>query len=343
METFVICIGMLISIGVVIFVLKIIAPVESYQLKTSFILGSIGLIFYVLYFFKLLINEEYLLSFWPAAGIVTAILYIVAGGRTVAFKTQTGVFSSISGHPVGILNAGSLHWVDPFFERTTVDPGKDNVSANLKELHILIEKTDELQTADRGIRAVLKEISIMVHLTGDIREIFEIEGGMETILIRIRSFIDEHLIHEIGHIMPVDLDTDKKNTLNKLTEGLEHSINQYCRRMNYPYQVVNRSNQESDILIGDVELDKAYYEALALKSLTILRNHAKDEDARSLRERLLAMGKQLLPNGTASEQLNAAQISLEIVKKNINETKFGINVDSEELFKELVRILRGRN
>jgi hypothetical protein len=341
MGTFLFSVWLFFGLTVVVFILKLIAPKESYELRTSLIVAIAGFAVYAINFLMFIIDKEYLHALWPALGIAACATYIIAGGRSVAFKTQTAVFSRITGNPIAVLQSGSLKWVDPIFELTTVNPGVENVSANLKDLPIRIEKSAKLLTKNH-VQAWIKDISFLLHLQGDVKELFNIEGGTEIVMERIEHFINEFFIGEISKYLPKDLEEDKHGIIERIAEELEEKINTFCRKMKYPFRVVNNSDSEQpDILIGDIELDPKYYESLAKTALAILDNEAKDKDAEALRKRVIDMGKSLLPSGTEAEQINAAQITLGLIQKNINETKLSLGTDMPGLIKEVIAILKG--
>jgi len=176
----------------------------------------------------------------------------------------------------------------------------------------------------------------MLHLTGNISELFNIEGGAATVRKRINKFVFQFFQAQINKIEAEDFDLNKGDVIQKLTRELKAGINAYCTRNGYPYHI------HDDITIGDTELDKAYYEALAKKAIAVVTQQALDVDAEALLARIDKIGKGLLA-GTAysdADRLQAAQITLGIVKKDIQFKKFGVDPDTAVLLKAIAEILK---
>ncbi|MES2930320.1 MAG: hypothetical protein V4665_00860 [Patescibacteria group bacterium] len=329
MATFIVNLWIMLGALALMAILKFLLPKLSYTLRTSLII-SFFLVIIFLYQIVILIRDDatFWSVFWPVFHLGVTTLFIYRGGVGLAYKTSTIVFSKVNGEPVGVIGAGSMNWRDPFLEEV----GK---TLSLKEILIEIPETPELQTASRGIKAKIKEISATLQLIGDIRSVFKIEGDFKTIKKRIQSFIDEFFIHEVGALTPENLDKDKKDTIHTMVKKLKRETNEFCRHRNYPYRL-------TDVLIGDTELEKVYYEALADIILTTLREEAKMVSAEGHKARILMLGGAIMPNGTEAEKVTAAQVTLDIVKRDIQEKKFSLDDDLRKLVKEVVEILKRR-
>jgi hypothetical protein len=214
----------------------------------------------------------------------------------------------------------------------------ERITAPINLQHILIEipATPDLQTSARGIKTKVKEISLMLNLKendGAVKEVFNIEGGIETIKKRIKSYINERFIHLVGVRSPEDLDVNKEGTIENMIKDLEKRVNKFCNANHYPYKVHN-------MLIGDTELDELYYKALAKKVEAHLNANAEDVTAQRLKTRLLELGAELVPNGSAVEKLQSALIALGTIKKDISEKSFSVDADLRILAKEIAEILK---
>jgi hypothetical protein len=264
-------------------------------------------------------------------------MFIYNGGKSLSYKTQTGVWDNITGKPIGVMKEGDLNWSDSVFTKTTTSVnGEPNVSADLQEIEIVIESTPDIQTKTRGVQAKVKEISFMLHLHGHIDRLFDIEGGRETILRRINKFTLQFFQDRVGQIEATTLDQDKGTQIRTLADQLKLEVNQFCRDNNYPFDIVNV------VTIGDTELDPSYYAALAKKEIALLTQEALDVDANALLARIDKIGKALLKGTTYSDadRLQAAQITLGIVKKDIQFKKFGVDPDTGVLLKAIAEILK---
>ena len=331
MESFIINTGIALLISIVIAVLKIGMPEESYELRTSLILGIVAVINYTLSFLIILMIESWSI-FWPLLYCLLFCYYLYRGAKTVAFKTTTGVFSQITNKLVGRMNAGT-NWADPIFEIVTTNiDGVPNISIDLQELEMEILETPDMHTAIRGIKAKVRNVVFMLEVKeNDISQLFEIEGGRSTIKHRILAYSNFFFLDEIGKINPVDLDEDKGNILGNLADKLKIGINYFCLKNNYPYEIPD----DSRVTIGDTELDEEYYKVLSRKEYAKLEQDAKDIEAIKLRERISAFGEHNLPNGSKKEQTDYALIGLGIVKKDIQERKYAIDSELATLAKDI--------
>jgi hypothetical protein len=320
--------------AIAIVIVKVSIPTISYYFRLSLIIVFIAMIVFSFKIFFLVGevdpgNDE---DAWRLVSLTLFLLlfsaYAIAGGIKGSFKTETIILSKVSGDSVGTMKY-KLNWVDPFFEMLSP-------SIDLRKIQLRVASTPDLQTSSRGIKAKVKEISLMIQKKGDARKILKIEGGFETIKERILSSMDEFFIHRVGSLSPQDLDTDKAATIENMITDLTDELNHFCSNNNYPYKV-------KDILIGDTELDQVYYEALAEKVLTALREEAKDVSAAAIKNRIVDVGNTLLPNGTENEKVQAAQIALNIVKKTIEEKKFGVDMDLKVLIREIALLLKKRH
>lgn len=328
---FVTCGWIIFAMFMVILLSKLLAPELSYEIRSSLIVSIIGAIFFAHRFIS---NIDDNFNLWPLICCVICCIYIYNGGKTVAFKTVSGVFSTITKKPVGTMYEGT-NWADPIFEVVTISPdGIPNKSADLQELHIKILETPLMQTKTRGIQAKVKNISFMLHLTDEIRELLKIEGGAKTIRERIVENIEEFFLEQISQLSPEDLDQDKMNTIHKLANDLKKETNKFCEKNNYPYEIIG------NVIIADTELEAKYYEVLAKEEFARHEQKAKDLEAVKLRERIAKFGKHNLPNGTEKEQTDYALIALGIVKKDIQERKYAIDSELVKLAKDIADHLK---
>jgi hypothetical protein len=318
----------LVFLAVIVY-LKLKYPKKSFEMKASLIVAIMGTIIFATIFIT---SIEDNFNLWPLIYCLLFCYYIYAGGKKVAYKTTTGVFSKKSGEPIGHMNAGSfMNWADPIFEIVTVSvDGVPNKSADLQKLEIIIPETPLMQTSTRGIQAKVKKISFMLKLeAGKLFELLDIEGGAVTVKERIVEYIDEFFLKKISKKSPEDLDQDKENTIKTLAKNLKKEVNDFCNDNNYPYQITG------DVIIADTELEAKYYEVLSKREFTKLEQEAKDVEAKKLRGRLAKFGKQILPNGTEKEQMDAAYIGLGIVKRDINENKIAVDPELIQLVKDI--------
>src|ERR1035437_7586679 len=94
----------LIALLVIIFLLKYLFPKLSYELKSSMWLAILVAFYFAGRFISLVDND---FSLWPFISCAVCCYFIYRGGKTVAYKTLTGVFSDIWKIPLGIMKAGS--------------------------------------------------------------------------------------------------------------------------------------------------------------------------------------------------------------------------------------------
>lgn len=330
MESFIICTGIALALAIVITLFKLFMSKQSYNMRTSFILGIIAILGFTIIFLALVLIGSWA-AFWPMLYLLLSCLYIYKGAVSVPFKTATAVFSRVTNLMVGRIGEG-LRWADPIFETVTTSvDGIPNQTIDLQELKIDIEESTEHHTATKGIKAKVKKIVFMLEVTEDIPRLFDIEGGPKTVLERVLGQINFILLDEIGQILPVVLDEDKGNTIKELAERLKDRVNQFCQDNDYPYKIPNNS----EVIIGDTELDAEYYKVLAKREYAKLEQKAKDLEAQKLQKRIKLFGKRSLPMGTEKEQEQHALISLGIVKKDIQEKKYSLDTDLVQLAKDI--------
>jgi|GEM_PF-4601142 len=307
---------------------KLLIAKDSYEMKLPLIIASLGVIYFA-FSFLFTLYEEFILS--HLIFLLICCYYIVLGGKTVALKTITGVFSKITGKPVGVMREGSLNWACPIFERVSANiDGLDNKALDLQALRIEIHDTNLMQTKTRGIQGKIKGISFLLELDKDsILELLEIEGGGETVKEMIIEKVKEFLRHKVTHLTPEELDKDKSDTIANLCIELKNHIHHECRENHYPYFVFG------EVIIADTELEQKYYEVLSKAEYAKLEADGKKIDAEKLQERISDAGKNLLPNGSHKEQIEAAMIALGIVKKDISENKLGLDSDLVELVHDI--------
>ena len=309
-------------------------PEESYKHKYSLILAIVGFVLFALWFILNATNNNF--NLWPFISCIICGIYISLGGKTVAYKTITGVFSNITKKPVGYMKEG-LNWADPIFETVTINPhGAPNTSAGLQEISIDIAETPLVQTKTRGIQIKIRKINFMLKFkdNGNVEELFRINGGTITIKERIIKFVYEFFLEKVGNTLPEDIDQNKSNTIRKFTNSLKEEVNNFCEDNQYPYEITTR------VIIGDTELEAKYYEVLAKKEFSRLEADAKDVEANRLQTRIAKFGKTLLPGGTEKEQLDAALVALGIVKKDIQEKRYGVDPVLAQLANDIALYLK---
>lgn len=336
MESFIICTGIALALAIIITLFKLKMPEESYEWKTSLILGIIAILTFAIIFLIAIILENWS-AFWPIVYCLLFCFYIYKGAKSVPYKTATGVFSRITNELVGRIEAG-LNWADPIYEVITVSvDGTPNLTVDLQQLEIEIVETSEMHTSTRGIKAKVKNVIIMLEvIKEEIPQLFEIEGGTLTVRERITSYINFFFLDEIGKLKPVNLDKDKGETLKDLAEKLKRAVNEFCKKNEYPYEIP----PDSVVTIGDTELETKYYEVLAKKEFTKLEQDGFDVEAKRIRTRLLNLGNHLLPTATENEKLKAAMVALKITPKTIEEKSYGVSTEVSVLLKELAEILK---
>ncbi|HAE36804.1 TPA: hypothetical protein DCX66_03445 [Candidatus Nomurabacteria bacterium] len=338
MESFLLNTAILLVFIIAISLLKVLIPEISYELKTSLILGiSAMVVFSLIFLIFVTMEKEKLDPTWPTIYLLISSGFVGAGAKTVALKTVSGVFSKINNQLLGRVEAG-LNWADPIYEefRANID-GIANTSIDLQELEIEIKETPEMHTATRGIKAKVKNVVIMLQIIEEqIPQLFEIEGGKETIKHRILSFVNLFFLDKIGQMEPLQLDEDKGDTLRKLGCELKTAINKFCKDNHYPFEIP----EHAEVTIGDTELEPEYYKVLAKKEFTRLEQDGLDVEATRIRSRLLDLGKQLLPKSNENEQLKAAMVALKITPKSISEQTYGVSPEVSLLLVELAGILK---
>lgn len=266
--------------------------------------------------------------------MLLCLIYILAGCKDVPFKTQVAVFSRLTGKPTGVILESGLGWIDPIFEFATVSTdGIPNIALDLQELMIEILETPDMQTKTRGIKAKVRDVLFFLKLQGDITELFEIEGGAETIRKSIMNKTLEFFLDEVGRIDPVDLDTDKSDILENLADKLKRKINKYCDDNEYPYKVVR------EITIGDTELEKAYYDHLAQKAYASLQADADDTTASRLKDRLLKLIKNF-PGNNEKEKMEYVMNALKIVPRTTTENKISIDPIIAKALTDIAKIFK---
>jgi hypothetical protein len=332
MENFLSVMWIIVGLFAVILFFKLVLPKESFIFRVSLIVCIVGGLYFMASFISMIGKDD--MSTMPIIGLAICIAYIAAGGKSVAIQTQAGVFSTVNNQPVGILKPGDLNWIDPIFEKTTV-----GATLSTKNLTISKSSTPDLQTKDRGIKAKVKNISFVVHLVEDrAAELIKVEGGLKTIKHAIDHCLDEILLIAVGKMFATNLDTDKHHSLKTLATEIRTGINEFCRKMKYPYTIV----ASTVILIGDTELEESYYMVLAKKAYAVLEAEAAKVENEALEERIKSMGKAIMPSGTDAEKRDAALVALKIVQRNINENKISISQDFGIVIKAIADILRKR-
>lgn len=332
MGIFLICTGITLVIAILVTFFKVTIPKESYEMRTSLVLGIIAIIIFAFLFLFLIIIDSDRNALWPICYCLLFCLYIYLGAKLIAYKTATGAFSLINKRLVGHIGAG-IGWIDPIFEIATISiDGIPNIAIDLQELEIEILETPDMHTATRGIKAKVKNVVFMLEVVENrIPELFEIEGGRLTIESRVLKYINFFFLDEVGKINPVDLDEDKGDTLKDLAERLKDVVNKFCEDNHYPYEIP----EDSIVTVGDTELEAEYYKVLAKKEFTRLEQEAKDVEAEKLRERIVDFGKHILPGAPEKEQLDNALISLGIVKRDIQEKKYALDPELVKLAKDI--------
>lgn len=313
---------------------KFFLPEDSYEIKSSLWIAAIGAFIFAYRFYSS-IGDNF--SLWHLVFCIICCRYIMAGGKSLALKTASGVFSKVTKKSVGLMEAGSLNWADPLFEVVTISvDGVPNISIDLQKLEITIEETALMQTSTSGIQAKVKNLSFILKLTNidDIQRLLEIEGGVTTVRKRIIKYVGEIIMILISQLSPEDIDQDKNATIETLADEIELRVNAFCLLNDYPYSIINT------VIIGDTELEQKYYEVLAKKEFTRLEQDGLDVEADRIKVRLIALGTSVLPTGTKDEQLKAAMIALKITPKTLEEKSFGVSPEVAILLKELAVLLK---
>ncbi len=343
MQTFFLNFEIFICIAVILATGKIAFPTYTYTYKFSLIVWCIGICIFAFQLISISSNIDVEQTI-DAVQIVSCVVSLAIcsftaylNGRQLTYKTMTIVVSRVTNKAVGVIGPG-IGSIDPWFE-ITAKP------ISLKAEEVRIKETPWMQTGTRGILARILEISIMLQCKGNsdskskgnsdpksIISLYNIVGGVETVIERIKNFADEFFLDEVGVVEAQKLDTGRKKFREAMRIKLEKEINHFCCENGYPYIV-------KQILIGDTELSKQYYDALAELALTILRENALNKSAEMTGERVRALGKVLLPTGSESQQFEAAQITLKEIKKTIEDKKFGVDADMAKLIKLIVPVL----
>ena len=324
--------SILLVLFVIILLSKVINPETSYEYKVSLIVAGFGAIIFAFRFVSIISNDGF--NLWPLFCLIGCGVYIASGGVKVSYKTVSGVFSTITKKPIGIIRAGT-NWVDPWFEEIKANPdGPLNKSLDLQELLIEIPEIPWMQTQKRGVQAKIKNISFMLELNGDIRNLLNIEGGVKTVRKRINSYIEEFFLEHISMKDPLEIDQNKHKTIKDFTEKLEKEVNYWCLKKKYPYKI------KEGIIISDVELEPEYYKVLAKAEYTRLEQEGKDVEAKALRIRVADFGKHILPNASEQQQIEAAMLALGIIKKDIQERKFAIDPVLAKLAMDIASYLK---
>jgi len=310
--------------------INLLWPEVSYEFKLSLIIAVLVIIYFSVF---TVIN----LNLFTFIYCLALCFFVYKGGNDVPIKTATGVFSTVNNNYLGRMDTGSFtlkNWADPIFNKVTANvDGIPNTTIDLQPLKVEVMETPEMQTKTRGIQCVVKNIVLMLKFEGDMKLLFDIEGSVQTIKERCTSFVLEFFLDKIGEMNPVDLDTDKGNTLRNLGNQLRTELNQFCKDNKYPYKI----GKNSTVTIGDTELDKEYYKVLGAKKYAELEQDAEDVKANRLTTRLRSKGLELLPNGTEAEQFAAAKVALGITKETIEKKTFGLDGDTGKLAKEIAK------
>jgi hypothetical protein len=151
--------------AIAIVIVKVSIPTISYYFRLSLIIVFIAMIVFSFKIFFLVGevdpgNDE---DAWRLVSLTLFLLlfsaYAIAGGIKGSFKTETIILSKVSGDSVGTMKY-KLNWVDPFFEMLSP-------SIDLRKIQLRVASTPDLQTSSRGIKAKVKEISLMIQKKGD--------------------------------------------------------------------------------------------------------------------------------------------------------------------------------
>jgi hypothetical protein len=338
METLIISSWMFLGMIVFILILKLLLPTVSWiRHFVLFILCSVA----VYYAFTFILAEAYENNhnFWPIFYCVLCCGLIYKGGRSLDYLTRTGIFDRITNKPVGHFGPGSLKFIVPFLEYTSIKTdGQENIGISMKATEIKIPETPKIQTLTKGVQAVVKDIVFLIKPTDKIELLYPIYEGPKTIANRIISFVYQFFQDKIGHIDPEVLDQNKGDAVRKLAKELKAEVIKFCEENQFPFTIP----ETAVVTIGDTELDKEYYAALARKAIAVLTQNALDVDADALKDRLVRVGNALLKGThyTDADKLQAAQISLGIVKKDIQFKKFGVDPDFGKLIKAIAMLLK---
>ncbi len=297
----------------------------KYQIVSfSTVIALTGAVLFTALFLSSLVNFQTDTDGVALICLLACLKFVWNGSKQVAYKTQTGLFDLISGKPIETLSTG-IHLTDPLLEMATISTnGEPDISADLQELEIEIPQLDWIQSADSGFQVLVKEISFMIELElEDVKQLFDIEGGAEKVRDRIVKFTRDFFRDEIPEFMAEEIDQDKRAVIALLADKLKSDLNKFCEESHYPYRIPD----DSKIIIGDTQLEDDYYAAMKKKKLAKLEQKALDVAAKRTTKRLLKRGRELLPNGSEDAQLKAAQVSLGITPKTVEEKSFAVSGD----------------
>lgn len=343
-----------------VIVAKYILPTFKYLRHIVLVVLILSALNFAYRFLKPIINnDDGFINPLPLAFMCLIGWIIYMGGRSLSYKTRTGIWDTMHNLMIGFLTAGDLKWVIPWLERTTTSTdGAEGQTLNMKSLPFLIDKTPEILTKGSGVRARVIGISNWFEWddkdprtdkpkTGAAKKDFErrvvkmfnVEGGVDSTLKRAHERVPQILHDRVGKIDPETLDADKGGQVKILAQQLKDDMNDFLFHDDSPFRL------RKDFNIEDTELDVNFYNKLMEKEIAKITAAADDTIAAALGTRLSALGAELLKDipgiatYTSAQRTEAAMIALQKIKKDITFKKVGIDPDSNALFLEMARIL----
>lgn len=338
MENLISALTMIIGMIGIIYVVSYALPEMAHAYYISLILFMVCGIWFAIESYNSIGTDDYNLS--SLLGFLFCGTLVVMGGKNVAFKTVITVFSNLTNKPIGQMNTGAFNWSCPFTTKVSIDD-TGHKAADLQSLEITIPQIGPVQTQTRGIRATFHKLSFMLKLVPErLNEIYEIEGGLETMRKKIDDFIFKFFEKIAKQKNPefLDINSYGADPVEWITELLVKEIDKFCNNNSYPYLISLSKDGGSQITLRSIELDAAYYEALGKKRYAELDADANDLKATRLTERIQHTGQGILPNGSEKDQAKEAKIALGITPQTFQQNDFGISSDSKEILKEVLTI-----
>lgn len=338
MENLILVLTTIIMMIGIIYVVSYALPEMAHACYVSLILFIVCGIWFAIESYNSIGTDDYNLS--SLLGFLFCGTLVVMGGKDVAFKTVITVFSKLTNKPIGQMSAGAFNWSCPFTTKVSTDDSKHK-AADLQSLEITIPQIGPVQTKTRGIQVTFHKLSFMLKLVPErLNEIYEVEGGLETMRKKIEDFVFEFFEKNAKKKTPefLDIDSDGDDPVEWITGELIKEIDKFCNDNSYPYLISLNKNVESQITLRSIELDAAYYEALGKKKFAELDADANDLKAQRLMERIKQTGRGILPNSSEQDQAKEAKIALGITPQTFQQNDFGISTDSKVLLKEIFEI-----
>ncbi len=278
----------------------------------SLILAAIVGIIFILEFWFLGLDSNWLASIIPFIFLLIAMSFIAKGGKQLAPKTITGKWSKFSGEVIAQLHPGSgvKNWESPFQFASANPDGDLNSTANLQEIAIIIPISKGYRTKDPGRMGFIESFYVKLHIIRDrAAEAFEIEGGEKTIIDITKEIpIEETLEHYIQLQTPEDFDARKHHHKTELETELTDAIRDFLIEQGWPYEIPAGKS----VSIGSTKLDDVYYSKMEEKSNNLIQQDILNANAKQLAKRI----KDFTASGFSEETF---LVGSGIVKKNVEE------------------------